>query len=941
MSNPPQNSAPVPSKRRKTKPRVTLPGTSRFSLDADSLPPATSRAAPETIHVAALDSGFCFRAPITPASGPHAFTRRADVNTLGSFVRTDAPIFPRLEDPREPFDESFDPPDFSALHSSHGLSTESLSEVLPGESPFTMKPRGCSDYDKIHSIIQHLRSLQISPFQLILQVLNPDDWQYEYHRSHLYREGSTRLSELVDAMMHDEHGKTKLLDCMRPHLLDFACKTVAEEMENRREVSIVSGIGVVTPEFIDAWNIEEEVDTTPFLTRILETAAQTKHAAAHNKIKHPQKMCRVVTRQLLYQSSNRCLSFQAEFGLFLWATGCARQTIDALFRCGLSVSYDSVLSCVESLSFHCDAKTLARSKDVHGFSYDNMNLSTSIFVEQRGSSGPAKVTSGTFGILYGLRNALAEHMLIAPIMQRFRKSQGLQFNLHLRPALPQLRSFHNQLVVTIMDRLIAHQPGFEVVAKDPLLQHVARRPFPVGWITPEFPTRATTIEEATTRGNLLYHDEIYLNQFKRTTDSLSKYAIPSINDQLTNARIRAGQILRARDTNAWNRREVFQLAFGLFHLCLNLVWGILHAHRGTVNMMGSLSYFFSLMEKTRLGNDQPDYHTLLAALTQILDGLLLSAWRRECGSVSLEAFAKSKPTAQQLRDIATRILNEYATPFTAPDPEPDSDSPDVTENSDSEEEVAPRADTSKSAKQDIAHHNIRLLTRDLLIVTALTRAISDGDFGRIEDFLPQLAMIFRGLGCNKYCTEILHFLHNLKVVWTPEFGDIMRDNMIICISGRGPGHCMGVDMNIEHLIGYLKAKGMTSTWDRLGNVSASIVYLQRVKKKVAAALETAYRSTGHTTPDTSALVWRVADKVTSEGLQQFEDGRVNNASCKLTVDAMLTGEAKLKSSTLATFNKNMLLMIKGHSFEEEEDECPTMAYGTTALEDDLIPTVLT
>lgn len=34
----------------------------------------------------------------------------------------------------------------------------------------------------------------------------------------------------------------------------------------------------------------------------------------------------------------------------------------------------------------------------------------------------------------------------------------------------------------------------------------------------------------------------------------------------------------------------------------------------------------------------------------------------------------------------------------------------------------------------------------------------------------------------------------------------MRDNMIVCISGGGPGHCMGVDMNIEHLIGYLKVR---------------------------------------------------------------------------------------------------------------------------------------
>ncbi|KAJ7915105.1 hypothetical protein B0H13DRAFT_1610806, partial [Mycena leptocephala] len=163
---------------------------------------------------------------------------------------------------------------------------------------------------------------------------------------------------------------------------------------------------------------------------------------------------------------------------------------------------------------------------------------------------------------------------------------------------------------------------------------------------------------------------------------------------------------------------------------------------------------------------------------------------------------------------------------------------------------------------------------------------------------------------------------------------IMRDNMIICLSGLGPGHCMAVDMNIEHLIGYLKnllqAKGMASTWDRLGNISAAIIHLQRVKKKVAAALGTKYQNTGHTTPDTSELVWRVANKVASEDLQQFEDGRANNDKCKLTVNIMLTGEEKLKSSTLATFNKKILAMIDGHEFEDEEDECPALAYNTVS-----------
>ncbi|KAJ7852512.1 hypothetical protein B0H14DRAFT_2354746, partial [Mycena olivaceomarginata] len=66
---------------------------------------------------------------------------------------------------------------------------------------------------------------------------------------------------------------------------------------------------------------------------------------------------------------------------------------------------------------------------------------------------------------------------------------------------------------------------------------------------------------------------------------------------------------------------------------------------------------------------------------------------------------------------------------------------------------------------DVVHHNIRLLTRDLPVVAVLVRAISDGDIGRVEVLLPHLAMMFSSSGRRKYCTEILHFLHNLKHVW--------------------------------------------------------------------------------------------------------------------------------------------------------------------------------
>ncbi|KAF8215599.1 hypothetical protein K438DRAFT_1560841 [Mycena galopus ATCC 62051] len=74
-------------------------------------------------------------------------------------------------------------------------------------------------------------------------------------------------------------------------------------------------------------------------------------------------------------------------------------------------------------------------------------------------------------------------------------------------------------------------------------------------------------------------------------------------------------------------------------------------------------------------------------------------------------------------------------------------------------------DRSSTANPDIIYGNTRKLLHDLLHVAEVTRAISDGDFGRVEDLLGNLAMIFCGAGSKNYCTEILHLIHNFKYIW--------------------------------------------------------------------------------------------------------------------------------------------------------------------------------
>ncbi|EPQ52821.1 hypothetical protein GLOTRDRAFT_46819, partial [Gloeophyllum trabeum ATCC 11539] len=301
--------------------------------------------------------------------------------------------------------------------------------------------------------------------------------------------------------------------------------------------------------------------------------------------------------------------------------------------------------------------------------------------------------------------------------------------------------------------------------------------------TKYFPLRTTTVEENTIDGNNKFIEVTYFDQLGFTSEELCEFAIPTINDQATNSRIRSAKALRRGDVNAFTRLEPFQVAPGLFHLQMNLIWALLHVHRGSLNDEGSLSFFFTLLERTRLNGEHPDFYTLHSTLMQILDGLILSAWELECGYGSLAEFAASAPSKEKLREIAVRILKKHG---------------DVPALAKPDDNTIPETDTKRC--------NVQLLFRDLSLVAVLDNAISEGDWGRIEDMLGTLAAMFRGAGPNKYSTEILYLIHNLQVVWTPDFANIMRDNLIINPTGRA-GHAMGVDLNIEHQIGQQKVSG--------------------------------------------------------------------------------------------------------------------------------------
>jgi hypothetical protein len=134
--------------------------------------------------------------------------------------------------------------------------------------------------------------------------------------------------------------------------------------------------------------------------------------------------------------------------------------------------------------------------------------------------------------------------------------------------------------------------------------------------------------------------------------------------------------------------------------------------------------------------------------------------------------------------------------------------------------------------------------------------------------------------------------------------------------------------------GLLQAKGVQSTWDQLGNISAAIDVLKKLKKQVAKVMKTAYQGTTHTVPNTNHLVKRVANKIQEENLHLYNKDRLGNPKVKSVPDTISVGEAKLLSLSLITFNCKIHAMVDGQQYavDKEPDSLPQFALSVN-LED--------
>ena len=169
--------------------------------------------------------------------------------------------------------------------------------------------------ERIQDALALLRGRRLSPFDLILEILDENKPQYSCYRTEFYKEGNEKLSLILDAILASTPGKRKLRTWIQqPATLDLICDVVTEEMNGVQKADLLHGIADVTPEFIKNWTVSAHWELAPCLLRIISTAAETATAKEKNKKKNPQTVCHCLS------SFVSVWTIWTSFAIFSWSS---------------------------------------------------------------------------------------------------------------------------------------------------------------------------------------------------------------------------------------------------------------------------------------------------------------------------------------------------------------------------------------------------------------------------------------------------------------------------------------------------------------------------------------------------------------------------------------------------------------------------------------------
>lgn len=485
-------------------------------------------------------------------------------------------------------------------------------------------------------------------------------------------------------------------------------------------------------------------------------------------------------------------------GLYLFSTGAQRQTITVLSTLGLSESYTNIvtknlrrkskkeLAAIEAVRItnsselnHPNYVLLDRKRSIYTGTlcqlsesmlnmarsiastglcftvYDNINMMFRRSEQVIGRHDTQE--NGTCATLIPLYKAKLEDLHVDDFRVQYLSAPKLKLS-DIMHTPEEMKSFKANLIFTILRIVVNHGgPEFEHFRKE----LDKNQPCSAEKIdlhkTSIHPLNSWPIDEATICGNIEVDEAIRKTLHLNDDDvpDCSKRLRFHAGDQLSLARFRAIENIRAGQQTGFNAFFGSTWIPGLFHAKMADMLGLLQTHWGKPNT-GTRNPGSLWFHNTRLGrlpitlSSPPSFRVsrdlaFVSLYARILHCLLLVS-----NVPSLEEYTTKFTTWDELVQHAEAIYSQFT-------------QANIVSQLREERE---NEGQSKPTEGDMVFENAVLFLRDTLISREFTDAIKAGDSGRVVLVLKIWALGFRGNGRTKYAHEMLHIIHHLTNILT-------------------------------------------------------------------------------------------------------------------------------------------------------------------------------
>jgi hypothetical protein len=523
---------------------------------------------------------------------------------------------------------------------------------------------------------------------------------------------------------------------------------------------------------------------------------------------------------MMQSTNSKCNALESVFGIFLHASNTPSKVIETLAHMGITISPDAIDNAVRSLSHETYHTLRAMGQTLlAGYAYDNfdINFPGVVPVVEKSIDTLTHLTSG--GLIF------LEHGVKADDL---RCSEELWSKNPLNPALPtttaapshtmldlerHLEDVHPETAhpsnLTRRERfnswlfrsdLIKYGPNYfsdfsAILGKPEMVEQIPV--VKMRWA----PARSLDIKQSTVAGNLQAIPE-FLEQggvgdptekvegiWEHNVLSMIAYVILFHGDLGTGERIASLLERRSIEATPWRRYQYVIFIMGLFHLKMaaaDAIWRIFIEPKVGREDTTSLMHFIAMLrpkETGKIGSD-PGFRRMHEVIAHIGAALRLDAWRvevlrRHPKCTSLRAFADSKPSFEDVKEISNYLASHYV--------------------AGAEDFNIFELRQKPVHERDQQHENVLQMHQYFNLYEELSFAMNFGDIGRVETLFPTWIYIFKAVGKHKYAAHMFKFMSDLHFVYPAPLRHAIRYNILPNPTGQ-EGKSRGVDWVVEQMI---------------------------------------------------------------------------------------------------------------------------------------------